>query len=170
MLVSSTNTKRATSSSCMASTNKRRNATTRFVSRSAAWTLFLRPQPRRSTACHTAVRCNDGPPAATKACPISASVASGRARRQVSRHWSPAASRRGAGPGWRGNSATEPLVRWRRNSLSVNDNETEKRAATWYILAPGSAHAAATRSRKAWEYAFMSECTAELRTLTPNLL
>ena len=75
-----------------------------------------------------------------------------------------------AGPGWRGNSATEPLVRWRRNSLSVNDNETEKRAATWCVLAPGSAHAAATRSRKSCEYAFMSECTAELRTLTPNML
>ena len=29
--------------------------------------FFLRPQPRRVTACHTAVRCNDGPPAATKA-------------------------------------------------------------------------------------------------------
>ena len=28
---------------------------------------FLRPQPRRSTACHPAVRCNDGPPAATRA-------------------------------------------------------------------------------------------------------
>ena len=61
--------------------------------------FFLRPQSRRSTACHTAVRCNDGPPAATRAWPSSTSVASGCAPRQASSSRSPAASKRRAGPG-----------------------------------------------------------------------
>ena len=70
---------------------------------------------------------------------------------------------------WWGSSATEPLVRWWRNSLSVNDSEMEKRAATCYILAPGSAHAAATRFRKSCEYAFMPEGTAKSGILTTDL-
>ena len=40
--------------------------------------------------------------------------------------------------------------------MSVNDNETDKRAAIWYILAPGSAHAATTRFRKFKKYSFYS--------------
>ena len=43
-------------------------------------------------------------------------------------------------------------------------------AAAWRFFVPGSAHVTATRSHKLCEYAFMSECTAELRTLTPEFL
>ena len=54
---------------------------------------FFRPRPRRSTACHTAVRCNAGPPVAARACPISVSVASGCAVRLALTHKSRISSR-----------------------------------------------------------------------------
>ena len=47
----------------------------------------------------------------------------------------------------------------------ARDNETAKRAATSYSLAPSSAHAVATRSRKPYEYTLMPEGTAKSHKL-----
>ena len=84
-----------------------------------------------STARHTAVRLRAGPPDAAKAARTSSSVASGCWPRQTSNCARPAGSSRGAGPPLGGKAATEPVVRWRRKSLSTKATETRNRAATW---------------------------------------
>ena len=129
-------------------------------------TFSLRSQPRRSTAYHTAARCSKGPPAATRAWTVSANVASGCAARQASRHWSPTASRRGAEVA--GQLAHRTARVLASQQFIGNDSETAQRAATKSILASGPAHAAATLSRKSYEYAFMFEDTTKPCILTPK--
>ena len=114
--ISSTNTKRVPSSACTASTNERRNPTTRSVSPSAAWTLFLWPQPMLTTAHHAAVRLRAGPPAAANAARIASNCASGCWPRQPSNCARPAGFRRGAAARGQGRNrirralATQELV------------------------------------------------------------
>ena len=77
------------------------------------------------------VRLSAEPFAAARAVRNSASVASGCATKQAVNWTRPAGSRRGAGPPPAGKAASEPLVRWRRKSLSTKEMETLNWEATW---------------------------------------
>ena len=100
-------------------------------------TLFFRRQSSAATARPSMARLTAGPPTAASQMPNSSSVASGCCRTQAPNCARAGASKHGAGPLRWGSAASEPLRRWRCNSLATNDTDTLNRAATAPTVRPG---------------------------------